>query len=222
MKNILILIVLTSFIVSCKQKENPEKVTEKEWSTAEKIANANGFENWKDVSELHFTFNVERDTAHFERSWIWKPKTEDVIMISGNDTIAYNRKSVDSTAMNADKSFINDKYWLLAPFQLVWDKGTQISEPIKEAAPISNKEMNKISLTYPSEGGYTPGDAYDLYYDDSYMISEWIYRKGNSTEPSMMTTWEDYEDFNGITIGKAHNRPDANWKLHFTNIQVIK
>lgn len=222
MKNILILIVLTSFIFNCKQKEDSKNVAEKEWSTAEKIANAHGFENWKDVSELHFTFNVERDTAHFERSWIWKPKSDDVIMISGNDTIAYNRKSVDSISLNADKSFINDKYWLLAPFQLVWDKGTQISEPIKEAAPISKKEMNTISLTYSSDGGYTPGDAYDFYYDDNYMISEWIYRKGNSTEPSMMTTWEDYEDFNGITIGKAHNRPDANWKLHFTNIKVIK
>jgi hypothetical protein len=222
MKNILILIVLTSFFFSCKQKEDTKKIAEKEWSTAEKIANAHGFENWKDVSELQFTFNVERDTAHFERSWIWKPKTDDVIMISGTDTIAYNRKSVDSTSMNADKSFINDKYWLLAPFQLVWDKGTQISETIVEAAPISNKEINKISLTYPSDGGYTPGDAYDFYYDDNYMISEWIYRKGNSTEPSMTTTWEDYEDFDGIKIGKAHNRPDANWKLHFTNIKVIK
>src|SRR5690606_33114281 len=167
---------------------------------AEKIANASGFENWKNVLELHFTFNVERDTTHFERSWIWSPKTDDVVMISGKDTITYNRKSVDSSSINADKSFINDKYWLLASFQLVWDHGTQISEPSKEAAPISNIEMNKITLTYPSNGGYTPGDAYDFYYDDDFIVREWIYRKENSKEPSMTTTWEDYENFNGIKI----------------------
>ena len=225
MKKILITLCFISSIVACKSDKKEENSILEESKTltiAEKIANASGFENWKNVLELHFTFNVERDTTHFERSWIWSPKTDDVVMISGKDTITYNRKSVDSTSINADKSFINDKYWLLAPFQLVWDHGTQISEPSKEAAPISKIEMNKITLTYPSNGGYTPGDAYDFYYDDDYIVREWIYRKENSKEPSMTTTWEDYENFNGIKIAKTHKRPDANWTLHFTKIKVVE
>lgn len=219
MKKSIISLSLIALFFSCKQKNDP-KTIEKEWSTAEKIANANGFENWKEVSELQFTFNVDRDTTHFERSWTWHPKTEDVIMISGKDTVAYNRKSVDSTSMNADKAFINDKYWMLAPFQLVWDTSATISESIMAEAPISKTQLNKITISYPNEGGYTPGDAYDLYYSDDFMVKEWSYRKGNSKEPTMSTTWEDYENFNGITIAKTHNRPDSNWKLHFTNITV--
>ena len=220
MKKLLISLSLIALFFSCKQKDEA-KTIEKEWSTAEKIANANGFENWKNVSQIQFTFNVDRDTSHFERSWTWNPKTEDVIMISGKDTVVYNRKSVDSTSMNADKSFINDKYWMLAPFQLVWDTSATVSENSMAEAPISKTQLNKITISYPNEGGYTPGDAYDLYYGDDFLVKEWNYRKGNSKEPTMSTTWEDYEDFKGIKIAKTHKRQDSNWKLYFTNIKVV-
>ncbi len=221
MKKTLIIAAVFAFMFSCKQKEE-KKAIEKNLSTAEKIANANGFENWKNVSELQFTFNVDKDTTHFERSWTWHPKTEDVMMVSGKDTVTYNRKAVDSLSMSADKAFINDKYWLLAPFQLIWDTSATISETSIVEAPISKAQLNKITITYPNEGGYTPGDAYDLYYGDDFLIKEWIYRKGNSKEPSMMTSWEGYEDFNGIKIAKTHKRPNENWMLHFTNIKVVK
>lgn len=221
MKKALISCIVIALIFSCKQKEDTKTIA-KERSPAEKIANANGFENWKNVSELQFTFNVDKDTTHFERSWTWHPKTDDVIMISGKDTVAYNHKTVDSLSQNADKAFINDKYWLLAPFQMLWDTSASISEPSVETSPIRKIQLNKITLTYPDEGGYTPGDAYDFYYGDDFMIKEWIYRKGNSKEPTMMTTWEDYKDFNGIKIAKTHKRPNENWTLHFTNIKVVK
>ncbi len=210
---------------SCKSDKKDEQVvpeTKKNLTTSEKIANANGFENWKNVSQIEFTFNVNRDTTHFERSWTWKPKSGDVRMISGKDTISYNRNSVDSLSINADKGFINDKYWMLAPFQLVWDTSASISEPVKENAPISKTPLNKITISYTNEGGYTPGDAYDIYYNDNFIVQEWIYRQANAKEPSMMTTWEDYEDFNGIKIAKTHKKPEANWKLYFTNIKVTK
>jgi len=214
-----LLILLTG--ISCKQ--NQEKKPEiKTLTIAEKIAQANGFEKWKNVSEIEFTFNVDRDSIHFERTWSWKPKTGDVTLISNKDTISYNRNSVDSLSLNADKSFINDKYWLLAPFQLVWDKGTTISEVIKTEAPISKSILNKITLTYPIKGGYTPGDAYDFYFGDDYLIKEWIYRKENSETPSLISTWENYQDFNGIKLGLTHKKAEGNWKLYFTNVKVAQ
>ncbi|MCB0448024.1 MAG: hypothetical protein KDD03_11040 [Gelidibacter sp.] len=222
MRRLLLTLSILTLLASCKsdKKDNTTSI-EKELSIAEEIANANGFEHWKDVSQIEFTFNVDRDTTHFERSWSWKPKTGDVTLISGNDTISYNRKSVDSTSLNADKNFINDKYWLLAPYQLVWDDIDFTSIPMV-AAPISKMLMNKLTVTYSDEGGYTPGDAYDFYFDKDYIIKEWVFRQGNVKEPSMMTTWEDYEDFNGLKLAKTHKKPEGNWKLHFTNIKVTK
>lgn len=213
---IIIFIILLS--LSCKQKQG--KIADiKQPSVAEKIANAHGLKKWKNVSEISFTFNIDKD-SHFERSWIWKPKTNQVTLINNNDTIHYNRTKIDSTIAKTDSAFINDKYWLLVPFQLVWDLGTTLSEPTKEAAPISKTVMKKITLTDSNNGGYTPGDAYDIYYGDDYIIKEWIFRRGNSQEPTMITTFEDYQDINGIKFALKHKKADNNWNLNFTNVSV--
>ncbi|WP_452221686.1 hypothetical protein [Lacinutrix salivirga] len=214
-KAFLILIIILCF--SCKTEK---KEIEKKLSIAENIANAYGFENWEKVSKINFTFNVDKDSTHFQRSWTWSPKTNDVTLITNKDTISYNRKSIDSLSLRADQGFINDKFWLLTPFQLFWDEGATISETIGEKAPISNIVLNKITLTYTNKGGYTPGDAYDIFYDNNYIIKEWIYRKGNAAEPSMITTFENIKTFNGIKIATEHRKNNENWNLNFTNIQV--
>ncbi|QRM88102.1 hypothetical protein FG167_02310 [Lacinutrix sp. WUR7] len=218
MKNTFLVLCALITLISCKKEEKKEAI--KELSVAEKIANAHGFENWDKISKIAFTFNVDKDSTHFERSWTWKPKTNDVRLISNLDTIHYNRKNVDSISIKADQGFINDKFWLLVPFQLVWDSGTTISEPTQEKAPISETLLNKITLLYANEGGYTPGDAYDFYYDDNYIIKEWIYRKGNAKEPSMTTSFENHKDFNGLKIALEHIKKGENWNLNLTNIQV--
>jgi hypothetical protein len=218
MKNTFLVLCAFITLISCKKEEKKKVI--KELSIAEKIANVHGLKNWDKISEIAFTFNVDKDSTHFERSWTWNPKTNDVRLISNIDTIHYNRKNVDSISIKADQGFINDKFWLLAPFQLVWDSGTTISEPIQEKAPISETLLNKITLVYAIEGGYTPGDAYDFYYDDNYRIKEWVYRKGNAEAPSMITSFENYKDFNGIKIALKHIKKGENWNLNFTNIQV--
>ena len=217
-------LVYTTFIalifIGCKQKAETV-IVESELSIAQKIANAHGFENWKKISEIQFTFNVDKDsTSHFERTWTWQPKTNHVTLISNNDTLSYNRTKIDSVLTKTDSGFINDKYWLLVPFQLVWDNGTTISESLIEEAPISKTPLNKITLTYSSEGGYTPGDAYDIYFDNDFLIKEWVYRNKNSENPTMITTFENYQEFNGIKIALDHKKAEGNWNLNFTNVNV--
>jgi len=227
------LTILTIFcaLLSCKsdKKQNEtadsnaiKKVSneKKVLTVSEKIAKAHGIEHWNKVNKIAFTFNVDVNGNHSERSWVWKPKTDEVTMISANDTINYNRKSVDSLSLNADRGFINDKFWLLAPFQLVWDSGTEVTEPIITDAPISGEQMNKITLTYTGDGGYTPGDAYDFFYTDEFKIKEWVFRKGNASDPSLTTTFENYENFKGIEIAKDHKQGGMDWNLYFTDIDI--
>ncbi len=219
MKNLFPILVFLMFC-TCKQSDKTQIPTT-ELSVAQKIANAHGIQNWDMVSRIDFTFNVDRDSSHFERSWQWEPKTNMVTMISGDETTHFNRAKIDSTTLKADRSFINDKYWLLAPFNLVWDEGTTISEPMLKEAPISKKQLHKITLTYSNEGGYTPGDAYDFYYGEDYIIKEWVFRRQNSKEASLICSWESYQNINGIKIAQEHKKMDGNWNLNFTNLKVI-
>lgn len=214
MKNLFYLVIFAFILSGCKQKET-QKSPEPTLSVAEKIANSHGFQHWNQVKEIEFTFAGARH-------WQWFPKTNDVIYTKDTITVSYNRASVDSTTMAIDRAFVNDKFWLLVPFQLVWDKSASISESKKTTAPISKKEINEITITYPSDGGgYTPGDAYDIYYDDDYVIREWAYRKGNQPEPSLLNTFEDYQDYNGIKIALQHVKAEGDWNLKFSEVKVI-
>lgn len=221
-KNIYGLILLIFLTISCKMEKKEEVRSEvKELTILEKVANAHGFENWKTISHIKYTFNVDRDSSHFERTWLWEPKTNNVVLTTREDTVRYNRMSIDSTIMKTDGGFINDKFWLLGPFQLVWDQNNFTYEhEATSDAPISKEAMQKLTIVYGSEGGYTPGDAYDFYFGEDYRIKEWVFRKGNQEEPSMITSWEDYKNLNGLHIASMHKMPDSNFMLYFTGIEV--
>ena len=236
MRAIILISVLFFGMISCKNSDKNSEVqlsneVAKQNDSLEnldipqialQIAEANGLDSWREVSEIAFTFNVDRNGNHFERSWIWKPKTQDIQMISSKDTVTYNRSKMDSLAMKADASFINDKYWMLAPFQLIWDKGMKFSEKENVIAPISKDTLNQLTIVYPNDGGYTPGDAYDFFYDKNHVIREWNYRKENTSQPSMTTTWEEYQNFKGIVIATMHRDNTSDFKLYFTNISIEK
>lgn len=231
MKTKAIMALLALLCFGCKQgQQSSTKIEENTTviadtsvlTTAQKIAEASGFSQWKDVSEISFTFNVERGGNHFERTWTWGPKTDAVSMTSAKDTVAYNRATMDSLQQKTDAAFINDKYWLLAPFQLVWDKDITFSEKEKAVAPISKDTLSQLTIAYPDQGGYTPGDAYDFFYDENFKIREWNYRKADTPQPTMTTTWQDYKNFNGLDIATKHQDSTGSFKLYFTNISVKK
>lgn len=222
MKPLYAILLVFALTLSCKSdKTETPTVDEKELSIAKKIANAHGFENWKNVTEVQFTFAVDRDTIKGNgRSWTWLPKQDSVYMQAGVQDVKYSRKNLDSVPQNVDRAFINDKYWAFAPFQLVWDSNATISKSKGAVAPISKTNMDMVTILYPSEGGYTPGDAYDLYYDENYMIKEWAYRSKNSAEVSLANTFENYKTYNGIKIATDHKKDDGKWNLNLTNIKV--
>ncbi len=220
MKKLLFLSFLI-IISSCKQAEEKKEEPVKELTTAEKIANAHGYENWQNVKTFAFTFGGNIEDPNSGRSWVWNPKTNDITLTRNGETTEYNRNSMDSIALKADRGFINDKFWALIPFQLVWDEGVTISDSEKITSPVNQEDLNKITITYSNEGGYTPGDAYDIYFDDDYIIREWSFRRGNAPEPSMSNTFENYNDHNGIKVAQDHQIAGSDRNLLVRNIKVV-
>ena len=223
MKSLYLGLICLLLVSACKSEKSKIPITEetKELTIAEKIANAHGYENWKNVSAVKFTFKVDRDTIKGKgRSWIWHPKQDHIKMTAGETTVEYARSQMDSTHISTDRKFINYKFWFFIPFQLVWDTSATISESKKAESPIGKEQLELITILYPNEGGYTPGDAYDIYYDKDYLIKEWTFREGNSVEPSMSTTFKNYKDFNGIKIAIDHKRDNGNWNLNFADVSI--
>lgn len=231
MKNFPLVIIFLVF-VGCNQstqttdqevlnpkQENATTVTLKPEVAA--ITTAHGIENWDKIKTIAFTFNVDRGGKNVaQRSWKWNPQSNDVTMTTATDTITYNRTNMKEEFVPTDQGFINDKYWLLAPYQIAWDEGTTISSEQNATAPLSQKEMKKLTLTYGDDGGYTPGDAYDFYYQEPGQIEEWVFRKGNAKEPTMMTTFEGYTELEGLRIATDHKDKDGNFRLYFTDVVV--
>lgn len=226
MKKFLAVGIITLILIfSCKEDKKIEiekiETVKTEMSIPEQIAEANGFTNWNKINTIKFTFNVDRGSSHFERTWSWAPKTNDVIFTTREDTISYTRSSIDSVLAKTDAGFINDKFWLLAPYQLVWDQnGYSFEHTPLTTAPMSKESMQKLTIVYGNKGGYTPGDAYDFFFGDDFVIREWAFRKGNQEVPNMVTSWEGYQDFNGLNIATMHQRNDEDFKLYFTSIEV--
>nr|WP_299383874.1 hypothetical protein [Allomuricauda sp.] len=222
MKKFLPVLLGLALLIGCKNEPKPQIQAEKEKSIPEKIAAAHGYEHWSDVKEITFTFKVGRDSTKVGRTWIWEPKSNKITSITQSDTLQYNRNSMDSIALKRNGAFINDRFWILAPFNLIWDsENYDYKHSENQKAPISGESMHKLTVVYGNEGGYTPGDAYDLYFKDDFVLREWVFRKSNQTEPSMTTTWEDYISLEGLKLVQDHTKAEPGFSLNLTNLKVL-
>lgn len=226
MKNFTFLVIFLSLLSGCKN--NTENSSEEDQITIEsdeplniQVANAHGFEEFENVRQINFTFNVKvNDTVRSSRAWKWYPQEDKVELTENEQTISYdNDGDFTEAEQAADQKFINDTYWLLFPFQLVWSD-FNMEQTNSAEAPISKEEMQQLSINFEEVGGYTPGDTYHIYFKDDMLLQEWTYVSSNGR--NLSTTWEDYEDFEGIKIAKMHKSEDGSFQLFFTDIEVIK
>jgi len=105
------------------------------------------------------------------------------------------------------------------PFQLAWDKGYTYEVTENASSPIQGLPSTKLSILYGTEGGYTPGDAYDLYLDASHHILEWTFRKGNAPE-GRTWTWEKAIPYGPIQISLEHKDAAGKRFIWLTDVTV--
>ncbi|TQI69922.1 hypothetical protein JM79_0817 [Gramella sp. Hel_I_59] len=222
MKKLLLTFLAGITLMSCNEDKKKEVTPEEDpnLEVHEKIAMVNGFEEFDSIKKIKFTFNVKvNDSLRSERRWNWNVDTDKISLTENDSVMSYTRKdSLAEDKKYIDQRFVNDSYWLLFPFQLKWSLA-DLSEPKKAKAPISGDEMQMLTVSYPKDGGYTPGDSYDIYFDDEFMIREWVYKSSDGGR-EMATTWEDYKDFKGIKIATMHKSKDDSFELFFDDISV--
>lgn len=213
-------IILLFFFSQCNESSSPAASSGNE--TADKLAQSAGLKDFDKITQLEFTFNVDKDSVTAtSRHWKWMPKTNDVVFYGEKDSVAFKRYDTSTTQLRElNGQFTNDEYWLIFPFHLVWDKGMTMTDNGKSIAPVTGDSLNKITINYNKTDGFTPGDMYVIYTDDNNKINEWEFHKGGSADPSLMTTWEDYENYDGLKLATNHRSKDGSFRLYFTDVQA--
>ncbi|HWE23252.1 MAG TPA: hypothetical protein VG496_04850, partial [Myxococcales bacterium] len=122
-----------------------------------------------------------------------------------------------------DPGFINDQYNLLFPYHLVWDGGITIEDAGMQKLPLEKGSAQKVVVKYSSEGGYTPGDTWNLFIEPDGRIRELYFQHGGPAKPSVfIAAFKDYKKAGPIVIaldhrGKADGQPA---RVFFTNVAV--
>lgn len=178
------------------------------------------------IESIQFTFNAQLQQTRVKRTWTWWPAENRVVYFDGTRATEYDRDVIGGLLPEEihkiDSMFINDQYWLLFPFHVVWDTVATVQNMDDNAAvPIGEGWAQWVRVSYPPEGGYTPGDVYDLYLGPNHRIIQWVYHKGGTPEPTRMSTWEAYRKFGPIILSLDHvGPPDSNFRIWFSDVVV--
>lgn len=222
-KNWILLAATASLLLACTTTDRPKGATE----IRSDIAGSYGITSFGQVDQIRFTFNVKLGEKQVKRSWIWWPKSDRVEYWPGGDqtkAMRYSRNDLKASASEdlkkIDAAFINDQYWLLFPFHLVWDQQTTVTDVGRQPMPIGGQSARRVIVAYPPSGGYTPGDVYELFIGPDYRLIQWIYRKGGSVEPTRVTTWQDYRRVGPLTLALDHQGATDAFRVWFSDVAV--
>jgi hypothetical protein len=178
---------------------------------------AYGLESFGQVEKIRYTFNLEVPGLNLSRSWEWEPMT-DRISYEGKDKdgkpvkVTYLRSQLgsqsDDVKNDIDPAFSNDNYWLLLVLHFSWDGSATIIDEGTQKLPLGNTSAKRVVVKYPSEGGYAPGDTWDLYVGTDKKIEEIVYHgggPGTQKRPKLlMVTWADYKKVGPLLISQDH------------------
>ena len=190
----------------------------------EKIAKAYGLDSYGQVEEIRYTWNAQFPGVNVSRSWDWEPKTGKV-SYEGKDKdgkpvkATYVRSQLSSQPDNVkneiDPAFNNDNYWLLFPLHAYWDTSATVTDEGMKKLPIGSGSAELGSVKYPDQGGYTPGDTWDLYVGKDYRVEQFVYHRGGPVKPSVViATWAGYKKAGPLLISTEHRGTADGKPLH--------
>ena len=192
---------------------------------AEQIAKAYGLDSWGQVEAIRYTWSLQLPGLDLSHMWVWEPKTGQVSYEGkGKDgklvKVTYQSNQLSTQPANVkdeiEPSFINDQYWLVFPFHVVWDTSASVTDDGMQKLPMGNGSARRVVVKYPAEaGGYTPGDTWELYVNKNYRVEQFVYRRGGTKKPSVViATWTGYKKAGPVLISTEHRGTADGGPLH--------
>jgi hypothetical protein len=200
----------------------------------EQVAKAYGLDSFDKIEAIRYTFNIDIPALklNLSHNWEWEPKTGKVTFETKDKggkpvKVTYVRSQLNSQPQKVkdevDPAFVNDNYWLIFPFHAYWDTGAEIQDKGMQKLPMGGGSARLVSVKYPSQGGYTPGDTWDLYVGKDYRVVQFIYHRGGPKKPSLVIAkWTGYKKAGPLLVSTEHpgTADGAPFHLTFTNVSV--
>ena len=182
---------------------------------AEEMAKTYGLDSFGQIEGIRYTFTAELPGVTLSRSWEWNPKT-DTVSYQGKDkqgkpvNVTYQRSQLgsqsDAVKKQIDPAFINDQYWLLLPFHVIWDGSATVTDDGMQKLPTGDGAAERLVMKYPSQGGgYAPGDTWELYVGADKRVEQMIYRRGGTAKPRLViATWDGHKKAGPLLVSTDH------------------
>ena len=206
----------------------------------ELIAAMGGEKAWERARQIQFDFVVERDgkkAASFSHAW---DRYTGDYRVSGTDksgapyTVYFNintkqgkafvnGKPVEGEAESALLKtaygrFINDSYWLLAPWK-IFDPGVHIAYDGEKPCPDGGVcDLLKLSF---DNVGLTPKDIYWLWITrEGRKMVQWQFVLGGAADEPTTASWKDWRPVGGILLSTEKPMPARSAVIRFENLSV--
>ncbi len=206
----------------------------------ELIAAMGGEASWEKARQFQFDFVVVKDdqaVARFAHAWdryTGDYRLKGVDKAGAPYTVYFNvntkqgRAWVNGVAVQgAEKDkrieaaygrFINDTYWLLAPWK-IFDPGVNLAYDGEKPCP-GGGACDVLKLSF--EGvGLTPRDVYWLWITkDGRRMLQWQYVLGGASDPPTTAAWKDWQKMGGIMLSMDKPMMGEPFEIRFENVAV--
>jgi hypothetical protein len=206
----------------------------------ELIAAMGGMPAWEKARQFRFDFVVVKEGKPVARfSHAWDRYTGDY-KLTGSDkngapyTVLFNVNTKTGTAYvngrpadatkqaqmleNAYGRFINDSYWLLAPWK-IFDPGVHLAYDGEKPCP-GGGTCDVLRLSFDNVG-LTPKDVYWLWVTrDGRRMVQWQYVLGGASDPPTTVAWKDWKTMGGIALSMDKPMPNEPLEIRFENVAV--
>lgn len=195
---------------------------------------------WEKARQLRFDFVVRKDGKPIaDFSHAWDRYTGDYrvggVDKSGAPWVAYfNVNTKDGTVLvngvaaeGDDKAkrleaaygrFINDTYWLLAPWK-IFDPGVHLAYDGEKPCP-SGGTCDVLKLSFENVG-LTPKDVYWLWVTrEGRRMVQWQYVLGGADEPPTTVAWNDWQKRGGMLLSMDKTMSGEPVDVRFENVSV--
>jgi len=204
------------------------------------LAALGGENAWDKARQLQFDFVVEREGKTVARfSHAWDRYTGDY-RVSGTDkagapfVVFFNVNTKQGKALvngapvegeekekllkTAYGRYINDMYWLLAPWK-IFDPGVNLAYEGEKPCPGSGT-CDVLKLSFDNVG-LTPKDIYWLWITrDGRQMVQWQYVLNGAQEEPTTAVWKSWQKMGGMSLSTEKEIVGKNTAIRFENVSV--